>query len=383
MKMADSSGEESPPNSPSRSLNSPGKDMKTPERAKKGTAVAMIAQLMDTMSSFQKTIEAQQGLRNRPETSEPSTSGTSKRHAKEDEQRRESDAGSEQNGGSEEHEEDNDDGSESGEVYDSSDEDLFAALAGDYKEADQSSPPVSESLAKLVTDQLKVKITEDHEKSLFQEYLQPANIPLMATPKLNPEIAKKISRSSLAIDQKLVNSSDKIVQSLLVNTQLAERLGLLKQKVLGETRQEIKEIAKLSTDALQAGAIALQVTSQRRRERIKKDLSPAYQELCEPPEEESTWLFGDNLGEKIKELASNKGLSQQLGLEKKPSRERVPAHHFLGKSRFQPYGNRPRYNPQQYGHQSSDRRPTQSRSPRKTRGTGKGRGGTRSRHHSH
>ena len=127
-------------------------------------------------------------------------------------------------------------------------------------------------LVKLITDQLKVKITEDHEKSLFQEYLQPANIPLMATPKLNPEIAKKISHSSLAIDQKLVDSSDKIVQSLLVNTQLAERLGLLKQKVLGETRQEIKEIAKLSTDALQAGAIALQVTSQRRRERIEKDL---------------------------------------------------------------------------------------------------------------
>ena len=386
MKMSDSSGDESPPNSPSRSLNSPGKEMKTPERAKKGTAVAMIAQLMDTMSSFQKTIEAQKTLRNRPESPEPSTSGTSKRHAKADkkeseEDERESDAGSEQNGGSEEHEEDNDDGSESGEVYDSSDEDLFAALSGDYKEADQSGPPVSETLAKLITDQLKVKITEDHEKSLFQEYLQPANIPLMATPKLNPEIAKKISRSSLAIDQKLVDSSDKIVQSLLVNTQLAERVGLLKQKVLGETRQEIKELAKLSTDALQAGAIAFQVTSQRRRERIKKDLSPAYQELCEPPKEESTWLFGDNLGEKIKELANNKGLSQQLGFEKKPSRDRVPAHNFLGKSRFQPYGNRPRYNHQQYGHQSFDRCPNQSRSPRKTRGTGKGRGGTMSRHH--
>ena len=121
--------------------------MKTPERAKKGTAVAMIAQLMDTMSSFQKTIKAQQALRNRPEASEPSTSGTSKRHAKDDEKESDEDEqsrGSEQNGGSEEHE-DNDDGSESGEVYDSSDEDLFAALSGDYKEADQSGPPVSET----------------------------------------------------------------------------------------------------------------------------------------------------------------------------------------------------------------------------------------------
>ena len=123
---------------------------------------------------------------------------------------------------------------------------------------------------------------------------------------------------------------------LLVNAQLTDRIGQLKQRVLGETRKEVKALLDLSMDAMKASAIALKENNQRRRENIRRDINPAFKELYDRPKEESTWLLGADFQERVKDLSQNKSLGQQLGLE----RRRDSRNHYLGQSRFSPYGNR-------------------------------------------
>ena len=251
----------------------------------------------------------------------------------EEEEEEEEDNGDQQESQDEQEEEGEED--ESGEIA-SSDEDIFAELHASAGTDNKAGPPIAISLADYVTDMVKTRATEERQKEIFEDYKAPSNVSLITNPKLNSELQSKLSRNSQRTDYQLSHTGDKIVQALTINTLMAERLGKLKDKVLGDTRKEIKQLIQISTDAIQANAIALQENNQRRRENIRRDINPTFKELCDRPQEESEWLFGHDLSEKVKECNQNKGLGQQLGLEKK----KEPRQSFLVSGRFSLYGSR-------------------------------------------
>ena len=225
----------------------------------------------------------------------------------------------EQEDGSEEEQEEGevegDDEIEDNDDNDSGPDDPFAAYSGAYGVTERNGPPVTDSLANIFTDMLKVRMPREEEKEMFGKYKQPANVPMLQNPRVNDEIYKKLGKTSVRIDHSLRTTGDKIVQAMLVNAQLTDRLGRLKQGVLGETRKEVKALLDISMDAMKASTIALQENNQRRRENIRRDINPAFKELCNPPAEESTLLLGEGFQDKVKELTQNKGLGHQLGLE--------------------------------------------------------------------
>ena len=382
------------------------KRSRTPKNSHASTAIADISKLLEQMSDMQKKLETHRNeqlaskkverkkvasqkeknvasMKVKPRVASPQKviAGTSRNDQRdysdteEDPQESESDdeEDEEQEGSVEEQEEGEVEGDEEIEDNDSGADDPFAAYSGAYGVTEQNGPPVTDSLANIFTDMLKVRMPREEEKEMFAKYKQPANVPMLQNPRVNDEIYKKLGKTSVCIDHSLRTTGDKIVQAMLVNAQLTDRLGRLKQGVLGETRKEVKALLDISMEAMKASTIALQENNQRRRENIRRDINPAFKELCNPPAEESTLLLGEDFQEKVKDLTQNKGLGLQLGLERK----RDSRSHFLGQARFSPYGNRYSSQTQRTygrGRQTDYRpRPAQSQSQRRARGGDKNR----------
>ena len=63
---------------------------------------------------------------------------------------------------------------------------------------------------------------------------------------------------------------------LLANTNFVTSLTSLKDKVHGETKKEVRAIAKSALEAVQVGALALHEINQKRRGDMKYDLHVSY-----------------------------------------------------------------------------------------------------------
>ena len=78
-----------------------------------------------------------------------------------------------------------------------------------------------------------------------------------------------------------------------------------------EVCSEIKNIMKLSLNAVQAGAATLHEINQKRRDNLKPDLNLEFQSLCNPPEKESgEALFGPNFSDSVAQIKQ----AQTIGL---------------------------------------------------------------------
>ena len=257
------------------------------------------------------------------------------------------------NGESEEEEED-------GEIE--SDDDWISQFAAGYVESDLTGPAVPDSLANLVSTMIKKRQTEEKEKKLLQDLLQPENIPLLTNPRVNRNVWDKMDSKTRSQDLSLVRVGDKAVKSIIASTQLAAGLaGLadLKGKVLGDTRRAIKDLTKTALTAVQAGASTLQEINQRRRDNIRTHLSDTFKSLCNVPDEEGEELFGADLPEKMKALRQQNDIGKQLTERPFLGRGRERPHPWKGSNRQwdsrrkQPQGNYPNYN--QWGSQGRGR----------------------------
>ena len=92
---------------------------------------------------------------------------------------------------------------------------------------------------------------------------------------------------------------DKVVNMLVANTSLVTSLTSLKDKVHGETKKEVKIIAKSALKVVHVEALVLHKINQKRKGDMKYDLHVRYRALCNPPKEDREELFGTNLNERV------------------------------------------------------------------------------------
>ena len=118
---------------------------------------------------------------------------------------------------------------------------------------------------------------------------------------VNAHIWENLKENTRREDNKLAKLGERLACYLVVSTIIVEWLAKLKDQVLGDTRRQIKDIAKSALDTIQFGALTMQELNQTRRSNIKHDLNPTYRALYSP-KEEGEQMFGDNLNEKIQEL---------------------------------------------------------------------------------
>ena len=97
---------------------------------------------------------------------------------------------------------------------------------------------------------------------------------------------------------------------MIATTSVLQKLTVLKDQVLGDTRKAAKDVTKGSQEALQLKGLAMHALKQRRHGAMKYDLNPAFWALCNPPKKEHELLFGTKLQERVRDQneAHNVGL---------------------------------------------------------------------------
>ena len=241
---------------------------------------------------------------------------------------------------------DEEDNNEEGEINDDSDEEKewLQQLAEEYCEEEVTGPDVTPEFAQLISQIVCRRLPAERENEILKKVNRPGNVPILANPKVNPEIWQKMQPKTRGEDLKISRLGDKICKGMIGNAQLAAKLKGLKAKLRGENKQTVRELAKDAFDNIRIGTMALNEVNQMRRAQIREDLNPIYRSLCNPPKEEDGFLFGSDVTDKIKAINQ----SRNIGLMDKKS--------FLGGRRFQPYDNR---RPQRGGH-----RPQFAQNPR-------------------
>ena len=146
--------------------------------------------------------------------------------------------------------------------------------------------------------------------------------------------------------------------------QAVHELGALISKPLLPIMDKLKDALKL------AGKTSQQINSHR-RDSFKPSIPPELRKLMESPEEESEWLFGDNLKDRFSQLKGENSIRDEFLRKRSSSKGKLKA------TRFTPYTKRSQDESQD---SSFNRIPQRSnyKAPQKPPGGGGG-GGSRQR----
>lgn len=211
-------------------------------------------------------------------------------------------------------------------------DDWFQELAQQFQDKEATGPPLPDNLAPLVTNMVKNKMAIPAQNVLLADVKTPSNAPLLGNPRVNADVWANLSATTRQRDLRLSIVGEKISKSLIKTAELTAGLTNLRSQVSGETKSTIKELSKMALESFQFGSMALQEVNQRRRDSMRFDLQPAYKTLCNPPEEETETLFGEDVAEKMRTIQQMKSIGSK-----------ITKKNFLGQGRNKPYeGRNPR-----------------------------------------
>ena len=136
---------------------------------------------------------------------------------------------------------DEEDNNEEGEINDDSDEEKewLQQLAEEYCEEEVTGPDVTPEFAQLISQIVCRRLPAERENEILKKVNRPGNVPILANPKVNPEIWQKMQPKTRGEDLKISRLGDKICKGMIGNAQLAAKLKGLKAKLRGEKRQNI------------------------------------------------------------------------------------------------------------------------------------------------
>ena len=124
---------------------------------------------------------------------------------------------------------------------------------------------MSEALADLITKMLKFRVSEEQGKELMDKYQRPSNIPMLTNPKVNLQIWAKLKDNTKKGDLRLAHVGDRLVKMIISGVNLVKELTDMKDKVSGDTRQQVRELMRPALDTVQLGTQALHELSQPQR----------------------------------------------------------------------------------------------------------------------
>ncbi|XP_046563321.1 uncharacterized protein LOC124272211 [Haliotis rubra] len=159
--------------------------------------------------------------------------------------------------------------------YDESDvANLVSELKSFFEDSKETSTDVRSELASTVSDGIRNNVNMKKLKVIMDKYKRPRNCEALIVPAVKEE---------------------------------------LDVSAMGNTSVNIKDLLVKSMDTIRLMSGAISELNKRRRDGFKPDLSGPYKRLCSTKITTSKWLFGDDLGKKIKEISDSKQLSKKMG----------------------------------------------------------------------
>ena len=210
-----------------------------------------------------------------------------------------------------------------------------------YDNSDNFSDKVHDKLADNINLSLRKRLSKKDQRDILDQYKRPENVDNMSVPKVNIELWEDANQNMKNKDMNLSKIQALILTACASVTEIV-------QKCLTKNKDGIT--TKECTKALVSLSAAFTELTQVRRESFKSGMNHDYKSrLCSTDNEPSTkWIFGDDLGKKIKDIHDTKSISSKLvmrrdkGFEKlrhhpfsKKGKQPISRKPFLGKRRFQ------------------------------------------------
>lgn len=181
----------------------------------------------------------------------------------------------------------------------------------DYELEEAQGAPIDEKLAAIINKMARNKMTEEKLKDKWKTYPTPSNCESLGpAKKVNKEIWSKLRSGTRGRDlkfQQIQTTLAKAVNPLLMLTDKA-----LANQGQAKSPVDSEELAKTLTHSIALILHSNGELSQRRLDLIKPDLNKQYQTICSEVTENSTYLFGDDLAQKIKDINATNRVGQKL-----------------------------------------------------------------------
>ena len=219
------------------------------------------------------------------------------------------------------------------------------------EETESFGPKVVDIIAENINDSCSKKPLDIKLKELQHKYKTPDNCKVLCNPTVNLELWHDLPRTTKTRDlglQELQKNTIKSAQPMLLlfNT-------VVKAKAEKKAIQPI-EILPMLADAVTLIGHASYLASLKRREFLKPDISSAYQSVCSKSNPVTTFLFGDELPQHIKDIDEVNKISRKTLARVGTTRHYIPEYksnynqQFGRRGRRGPFLGSRGYNRQQY-----------------------------------
>ncbi|XP_041478237.1 uncharacterized protein LOC121426135 [Lytechinus variegatus] len=187
---------------------------------------------------------------------------------------------------------------------------MIPTFAAKFAAQSDEGPPLEEEMASSTMFMMNNKLEEKVLEETGIKYLPPSNCPYLDVPKVNPVIWENLSPSTRSRDLKLARVQKSLTRGLTAFTRS------ISSGNLSPSQQDA--LALLSNANYEMNAL--------RKEQIKPDMNAAYSHLCKPTIPVTKFLFGDDLGKRVKDMTEEQKATGRVVKTSEPGRGRYRAH---------------------------------------------------------
>ena len=205
---------------------------------------------------------------------------------------------------------------------------MLHKLSQNLKTKEKIDPPVSDELASIVNDLMSNGVSEETLKDQKEKHNRPENCTYLTVPKVNEEIWHHANEDFRSKDIKLQRIQHNLVKGTTVIVQLMNKTLAAVQNNVAVSRSELLDGF---SDAISLLTSANYEINTRRKELWKPEVDLTYKSLCTANKPVTTFLFGDNLSQKVKEMTDAKKVHSNIYNNRSYTRG----------NRTHPYANRP------------------------------------------
>ena len=217
------------------------------------------------------------------------------------------------------------------EVSDVNNENIFDV--SNYIVEEKTSGPVKQQLADLTDKLLVNKLDDSKRNDLFDKHLRPENCKLLEFPRVNDFVWNYcMNENTRSSDVKMHKIQKTMLKGLGPVVKTVDKLLKPNSDV------DTKEIAKELLDAIAMLASANAELSLHRKACIKNNMKPEYKKLCTSQTDITSFLFGDDVVEKMKNIGDHNKMAHKVAYEDVKSPYRGRGQRFNPRLRFRGRG---------------------------------------------
>ena len=169
---------------------------------------------------------------------------------------------------------------------------------------------VTDSVAKIVNFAFTNKMADEVRSAKLKHFEIPSNCDGLDQVKVNQVIWNKMLPTTRGMDTKLQNTQNFLVAAGAGLSNIVSKFMSMKATDFTEETMKLLTTDMLTTQVL-LGQANVEL-NHRRRELIRPDLSSSYSHLCSSNKPFTSFLFGDELTDSVKEISETNKVCEQI-----------------------------------------------------------------------